>query len=66
MFELGDEFARVSGRMLDRSRACGHTRRGLRMRIALFLLLKAVLFPFRFIWLLLVWLRLRGTAVLRG
>ena len=64
-FNFRDWITLLSYRMLERSHVGGYPRWGLSTRVALFLLAKALLFPFRFLWLLLIWLRLRSAAMTR-
>lgn len=61
-FNLGDWLALLAHRMEERSRLGVQRRWTFQARTILFLLIKVLLIPFRFIWLLLVWLRLRAAA----
>jgi hypothetical protein len=61
-FTLGGWLALLFRRLGGRPRLQGRPRWTWRAQIPLILLTKVLLFPFRFIWLLLVWLRLRSAA----
>ena len=58
-FSLNGWLALMSHRLGEQSRREIRPRWAYSTRFALFLSLKCVIFPFRFLWLLLVWLRLR-------
>ncbi len=56
----------LSHRLGARSRTGGRPRWTYHVRVLTFLVLKVIMIPFRFLWLLLVWLRLRIAAGLTG
>jgi hypothetical protein len=61
-FSVGRWVDLIAHRMGERSRLGVQAGWAYRLRIIVLLLLKAVLLPFRFVWLLWVWVRLRCTA----
>ena len=58
-FSLGRWLALLSHRLGERTRSAPQPRWSLQLGLMLFLIAKVALFPLRFAWLLLVWLRLR-------
>ncbi len=65
-FDLGKWLGFLSSRLGQRSRVGAGRRWISRAGVFAFLLAKVLLIPFRFIWLLFVWLRLRGAAWLES
>ncbi len=61
-FSLGEWLALLSHRLGERSGPEGRPRWARQSSVILLGLIKMTLLPFRFIWLLIVWVRLRSTA----
>jgi hypothetical protein len=62
-FNFHQWLALISHRIRVRPHPAASSKWGYSTRILVFLILKSVIFPFRFLWLLLVWLRLRAAGL---
>ncbi len=65
-FTVRQWLALLSHRLGARSRTAGRLRWTWHVRVLAFLVFKVIMIPFRFLWLLLVWLRLRIVAAWIG